>query len=71
MLLAIYGFVAGWFFNFLAGLTGVSGVFPISAQASGGHSYGDLAMSAALISVAISLLAFSALVFQGLSRTDS
>ena len=70
MLLATYGFVAGWLFNLLAGLTGVYGVFPISAQAPGGHSYGDLAMSVALISVAICLLTFSALVFRGLSRTE-
>lgn len=66
--LAAYGFVAGWLFNLLAGLIGVYGVFPISAQAPGGHSYGDLAMSAALLSVAICLLALSALVFHGLNK---
>jgi len=68
MYLAAYGFVAGWLFNLLAGLTGVYGVFPFSAQVPGGHSYGDLAMSAALLSVAICLLALSVLVFRGLSR---
>ncbi len=70
MLLAAYGFVAGWFFNLLAGLSGVYGVFPVSAQAPGGHSYGDLAMSAALLSVAICLLVHSALVFRGLSKSE-
>jgi hypothetical protein len=70
MLLAIYGFVAGWLFNLLAGIIEVYGVFPISAQAPGGHSYADLAMSAALISVAICLLTFCVLVFRGLSNTE-
>ncbi len=71
MLLAVHGFIAGWFFNLLAGLTGVYGVFPISAQAPGGHSYADLAMSVALLSVAICLLMLSALVFRGLNRAES
>jgi hypothetical protein len=69
-LLAAYGFVAGWLLNLLAALTGVYGIFPISAQAPGGHSYADLAMSAALLSVAVCLLTLSALVFRGLRRAD-
>ncbi len=71
MLLAIYGFVAGWFVNMLAGLTGIYGVFPFSAQPHGGHSYADFAMSAALLSVAICLLILSVLVFRGLSKAQT
>jgi hypothetical protein len=70
MLLAVYGFVAGWLLNVLAGLTEVYGVFPISVQVPGGQSYGDFAMSAALLSVAICLLTLSALVLRGLSRAE-
>ena len=65
--LAVYGFGAGWLVNFVAALTGRFGVFPISTAAAGGHSIGDIVISAGLLSVAMCLLALAAIVFRGLA----
>lgn len=66
--LGTYGFCAGWLLNFLAALTGRFGVFPLSTAVSQGHTIGDILVSAGLLSVALALLAFAAIVFRGLSK---
>ncbi len=66
LILALYGFFGGWFFNFVGALTGHFGVYPISAQATGGHSFADYMVSAGLLSVAFSLLVLSGLALWGL-----
>ena len=66
--LAFYGFFGGWFFNFVGALTGHFGVYPISAQPTGGHTLADYVVSAGLLSVAVSLFALSGLVLRRLSK---
>ena len=66
-LLAVYGFGVGWFVNLLAGLTGRTGIFPISVSSAPGHGLPDALVSIGLVSSAVALFALCAVLVRRLS----
>lgn len=67
-LLAIYGFGVAWLMNLLAGLTGRSGIFPISVSAAPGGGLPDALVSIGLGSSAVALFALCAVLLRNLMR---
>ncbi len=66
----IYGFGMGWLVNFIAAISGIVGVFPISVSASQQRSPADLLISAGLLSVVVALFALCAILFSGIRRNN-
>lgn len=66
----IYGFGMGWLVNFVAAISGVFGIFPISVSASQQRSPKDILISAGLLSVVLALFALCAILLWGLRPTD-
>ena len=64
----VYGFGMGWLLNFIAGTTGVFGVFPVSMSPTHQRSAGDLLISAGLLSVVVALFALCIILFLGFGR---
>lgn len=66
----IYGFGMGWLVNFVAAISGIFGIFPISVSASQQRASADILISAGLLSVVLALFALCAILLWGLRRTD-
>jgi len=70
--LVIYGFGMGWFVNFVAAISGIFGIFPISVSATRDHSSGDILISIGLLSVVLALFASCVVLYHGLrNRTHT
>lgn len=66
--LAIYGFVTGWFVYLTAAVTGTAGLFPMAGAGSRGTPLVEAMLSVTLLTVAVALLALSAIVWRAARR---
>ena len=66
----VYGFGMGWLVNFIAAISGIFGVFPVSVSANQQRSPGDILISVGLLSVVLALFALCAILSVGLRRAN-